>query len=141
MLKKVWRSPMYGAPRIRHAYISIGQDLISAVANVQSAVKSLITVQFNKTFFCFVGIHMQNNMNVTYARCGQYFISSVANFQVHHFHTFFALYYRKKDLYLYIYLFSLRHTHPYPYTHTYQIPIKRCMRGVCVAYAWRSICR
>jgi len=38
-------------------------------------------VRFNKTFFCFVGIHLQNNINLTDARCGQYFMSSVANIQ------------------------------------------------------------
>jgi len=51
------------------------------VANVQSALKSFRMVQFNKTFFCFVGIHLQNNINLTDARCGQYFMSSVANIQ------------------------------------------------------------
>jgi len=51
------------------------------VANVEYAVKSFRMVQFNKTFFCFVGIHLQNNTNFTDARCRQYFISSVANIQ------------------------------------------------------------
>ena len=55
---------------INFTSIILGEYLISAVANVQSAVKSLIMNQFNKTFFCFVGIHIQNNINVTDARFG-----------------------------------------------------------------------
>ena len=68
---------------INVTYARYGHDFISAVANVQSAVKSLIMVQFNKTFFCFVANHMQNNINVTDVRYCQDLISAVANFQVH----------------------------------------------------------
>jgi len=71
----------YVLNKIIITYVSYGQDLILAVANVQSAVKSLIMVQFNNTFFCFVGNHMQNNINVTDARYGQDLISAVANVQ------------------------------------------------------------
>ena len=41
----------YVLNKITITYVSYGQDLILAVANVQSAVKSLIMIEFNKTFF------------------------------------------------------------------------------------------